>query len=45
MSNDYEDIEIVAPVLESVYRSAEVTLANFESVFRSRPPLLKFEKL
>lgn len=40
VSNDYEDIELVAPVLEYVYRGAEVTLATFESVLRSRPPLL-----
>lgn len=40
VSNDYEDIELVAPVLEYIYRGAEVTLATFESVLRSRPPLL-----
>jgi len=40
VSNSYEDIEIAAPVLEYIYRGAEVTFATFESILKSRPPLL-----
>ena len=37
---DFEDIELVAPVLELLYRGAEITLATFPAPLRSRPPLL-----
>ncbi len=40
ISNNYEDIEIAAPVLEYIYRGAEVIFATFESAVRTRPPLL-----
>jgi protease I len=37
---DFEDIELVVPVLELLYRGAELTLATFPAPKRSRPPLL-----
>jgi protease I len=40
VSNDYEDIELIAPVLEYIYRGADITLATFQSAVMSRPPLL-----
>lgn len=37
---DFEDIELVVPVMEYLYRGAEVRLATFPAPKRSRPPLL-----
>jgi protease I len=37
---DFEDIELVVPVMEYLYRGAAVTLATFPAPQRSRPPLL-----
>jgi protease I len=37
---DFEDVELVAPVLEYLYRGAELTLATFPPPLRARPPLL-----
>ena len=37
---DFEDIELCVPLMEYLYRGAEITLATFEPVVRSRPPLV-----
>jgi protease I len=37
---DFEDVELVAPLLEYIYRGAEVTVATFPPPLRARPPLL-----
>jgi putative intracellular protease/amidase len=37
---DFEDIELVVPVMEYLYRGAHVTLATFPSPMRSRPPMV-----
>ncbi len=37
---DFEDIELVAPVLELLHRGASLTLATFPPPLRSRPPML-----
>lgn len=37
---DFEDIELVVPVLELLYRGADLTLATFPPPQRSRPPLV-----
>ncbi len=37
---DFEDVELVAPVLEYLYRGAGVKLATFPPPLRARPPLL-----
>lgn len=37
---DFEDIELVVPVMEYLYRGAGVTLATFPAPLRARPPLL-----
>jgi protease I len=37
---DFEDIELAVPVMEYIYRGAQVTLATFTPVIRSRPPLV-----
>jgi protease I len=37
---DFEDIELAVPVMEYIYRGAQVTLATFTPVVRSRPPLV-----
>lgn len=37
---DFEDVELVVPVLEFLFRGAEVTLGTFRAPLRSRPPLL-----
>ena len=37
---DFEDVELVAPVLEYLYRGAKVILATFPPPMRARPPLL-----
>lgn len=37
---DFEDIELVVPVMEYLYRGADVTLATFPSPMRSRPPMV-----
>lgn len=37
---DFEDVELVVPVMEFLYRGAEVILGTFEAPMRSRPPLL-----
>ncbi len=37
---DFEDIELVVPVLELLHRGAELTLATFPAPMRARPPLL-----
>ncbi len=40
---DFEDVELVVPVMEFLYRGAIVTLATFKAPVRSRPPLLGLE--
>ncbi len=40
---DFEDIELVVPVLELLYRGAELTLATFPPPKRARPPMLGVE--
>lgn len=37
---DFEDIELVVPVMEYLYRGADITLATFPSPMRSRPPMV-----
>lgn len=37
---DFEDIEMIAPLLEFLHRGAELTLATFPPPMRARPPLL-----
>lgn len=37
---DFEDIELVVPLMEFIYRGAGITLATFTPVVRSRPPLI-----
>jgi len=37
---DFEDIELAVPVMEYLYRGAEVILATFTPVIRSCPPLV-----
>ncbi len=37
---DFEDIELAVPFMEFLYRGASLTLATFEPVVRSRPPLV-----
>ena len=37
---DFEDIELAVPVMEYLYRGAEITLATFPTPVRSRPPLI-----
>ena len=37
---DFEDVELVAPTLEYLYRGAELTIATFPAPMRARPPLL-----
>lgn len=37
---DFEDVELVVPVLEFLFRGAEVTLGTFKAPLRARPPLL-----
>lgn len=37
---DFEDIELAVPLMEFLYRGAEITLATFTPVIRSRPPLV-----
>ncbi len=37
---DFEDIELVAPVLELLHRGASLTLATFPPPLRARPPML-----
>lgn len=37
---DFEDVELAVPVMEFIYRGADVTLATFPPPMRSRPPML-----
>jgi protease I len=37
---DFEDIELAVPVMEYIYRGAQVSLATFPAPIRSRPPLI-----
>ncbi|UCH62049.1 MAG: DJ-1/PfpI family protein, partial [Fidelibacterota bacterium] len=37
---DFEDVELAVPVMELIYRGADVTLATFPPPMRSRPPML-----
>ncbi len=37
---DFEDVELVVPVLEFLFRGAAVTLGTFKAPLRARPPLL-----
>ena len=37
---DFEDIELVAPALELLYRGADLLILTFPAPLRSRPPLL-----
>ncbi len=37
---DFEDVELVVPVLEFIFRGAEVLLGTFPAPMKSRPPLL-----
>lgn len=40
IADDFEDIELCSPVLEFMYRGAEVVVGLFEPFVRSRPPLV-----
>jgi len=40
---DFEDVELAVPVMEFIYRGADVTLATFSPPMRSRPPMLGLE--
>lgn len=40
---DFEDIELAVPVMEFLYRGADVVLGVFQPPLRSRPPLLGLE--
>lgn len=40
IADDFEDIELCSPVLEFMYRGAEVVVGLFEPYMRSRPPLV-----
>jgi putative intracellular protease/amidase len=40
IADDFEDIELCSPVLEFMYRGAEVIVGLFEPFVRSRPPLV-----
>jgi len=37
---DFEDVELVVPTMEYLYRGAKVTVGTFPPPMRSRPPLL-----
>jgi protease I len=37
---DFEDVEVVVPAMEFLYRGADLTLATYPPPLRSRPPLL-----
>ena len=37
---DFEDVELVAPTMEFLYRGADLTIATFPPPMRARPPLL-----
>lgn len=37
---DFEDVELVVPVLEFLFRGAAITLGTFKAPLRSRPPLV-----
>ena len=39
VSDDFEDIELIAPTLELLYRGAEVTIGYFASDLQARPAL------
>jgi protease I len=39
-TDEFEDIELVVPVMELIYRGAIVTIATFPPPVRNRPPLL-----
>jgi protease I len=40
VGEDFEDIELVVPVMELIYRGAEVIIGRFPPELKSRPPLL-----
>jgi putative intracellular protease/amidase len=40
VGEDFEDIELVVPTLEFLYRGAQVCLASYPALLRARPPLL-----
>jgi protease I len=40
VADDFEDVELCVPVLEFLYRGAEVVVGLFEPYIRSRPPLV-----
>lgn len=42
VADDFEDVELCVPVLEFLYRGAEVVVGLFEPYIRSRPPLVGF---
>ncbi len=37
---DFEDIELAVPVMEYIYRGAQISIATFPAPVRSRPPLI-----
>lgn len=37
---DFEDIELIVPAMECIYRGASLILARFEPPLRSRPAML-----
>ena len=39
-SEDFEDIELVVPTMELLYRGADVIIATYPAPMKSRPPLL-----
>ncbi len=39
-SEDFEDIELVVPTMEFLYRGAEVIITTYPAPMKSRPPLL-----
>ncbi|MEE2945764.1 MAG: DJ-1/PfpI family protein [Pseudomonadota bacterium] len=44
-TDDFEDIELVVPVMELLYRGAEVIIGHFEAELRARPGLLGSETI
>jgi protease I len=43
VGEDFEDIELVVPVMELIYRGAEVIIGRFPPELKARPPLLGLE--
>ena len=45
LGEDFEDIELVVPTMEFLYRGAEVIIGRFEPELRARPPLLGMDNV